>query len=93
MDTNLLLIVVAVYIVLNLIAFGMFVWDKKKAKNAEWRTPEKTLLTAALFGPFGALAGMKLAHHKTRKLKFKLVYVFVVLHIAILAYLAYRIFC
>ena len=30
---------------------------------------------------------MQLTHHKTRKLKFKLVYVFLVLHIAVIAYL------
>lgn len=32
---------------------------------------------------------MKYARHKTRKLKFKLVYVFLVLHIVVLAYLFY----
>lgn len=78
-----------VYIVLNVISFGMYVWDKHKAKNDQWRTPEKTLLVAALIAPWGATAGMKLARHKTRKLKFKLVYVFLVLHIVILAYLVY----
>ena len=78
-----------VYIVLNVIALAMYVWDKHKAKNDEWRTKESTLLIAALIGPWGAVAGMQLARHKTRKLKFKLVYVFLVLHIIILAYLVY----
>ena len=32
---------------------------------------------------------MKIARHKTLKLKFKLVYVFLVLHIIVLAYLVY----
>ena len=32
---------------------------------------------------------MKLARHKTLKLKFKLVYVFLILHVAIIAYLVY----
>lgn len=76
-----------VYIVINLIVFGMYVWDKHKAKSDKWRTKESTLIIGALFGPWGSFAGMQLAHHKTRKLKFKLVYVFLVLHIAVIAYL------
>lgn len=76
-----------VYIIINLIVFGMYIWDKHKAKSDKWRTKESTLIIGALFGPWGAFAGMQLAHHKTRKLKFKLVYVFLVLHIAVIAYL------
>lgn len=83
------LIILAVYVVLNIIAFAMFVWDKHKAKEGEWRTKESTLLIAALFGPWGATAGMLAVRHKTRKLKFKLVYVFLVLHILAIAYLVY----
>ncbi len=79
-------LILLIYVVLNLISFGAFVWDKHKAKKGEWRTPEKTLLIAAFFGPFGAVAGMQLARHKTRKLKFKLVYVFLVLHIILIAW-------
>lgn len=86
MDAILFLIV---YVILNVIAFAMYVWDKHKAKNDQWRTKESTLLIAALIGPWGAVAGMKYARHKTRKLKFKLVYVFLVLHIVVLAYLFY----
>ena len=73
----------------DFIAFAMYVWDKHKAKTDQWRTKESTLLIAALLGPWGAVAGMKFARHKTQKLKFKLVYVFLVLHIIILAYLVY----
>ncbi len=76
-----------VYLVLNAVALLMYVRDKHKAREGEWRTKESTLLLAALIGPFGALAGMKLARHKTRKLKFKLVYLFLVLHILAIAYL------
>lgn len=86
MDATLFLIV---YVILNVIAFAMYVWDKHKAKNDQWRTKESTLLIAALIGPWGAVAGMKYARHKTRKLKFKLVYVILVLHIVVLAYLFY----
>ena len=40
-----------VYIVINLIVFGMYVWDKHKAKSDKWRTKESTLIIGALFGP------------------------------------------
>ncbi len=83
------LVALGVYIVLNIIAFAMYCWDKHKAKNDQWRTKESTLLIGALFGPFGALAGMLYARHKTQKLKFKLVYVFLVLHIILIGYLVY----
>ncbi|MBR2394185.1 MAG: DUF1294 domain-containing protein [Candidatus Methanomethylophilaceae archaeon] len=86
---NVTLIALGVYVLLNLLSFGMFVWDKHKAKNDQWRTPESTLILSALLGPFGATAGMKLARHKTQKLKFKLVYIFLVIHVIIIVYLGY----
>ena len=82
-------IVLLVYIVLNIIAFLAFVWDKHKAKEDMWRTKESTLIALAFFGPFGATAGMLAVRHKTQKLKFKLVYLFLVLHVIAIAYLAY----
>lgn len=88
MDQNLILAVFAIYVVINAIVFAMYAWDKHKAKTDKWRTKESTLLLGALFGPWGAAIGMKVAHHKTQKTKFKLVYVFLVLHIILIAYLA-----
>ena len=58
MDTTILIAIIAVYLVLNVIAFLAFVWDKHKAKNDMWRTRESTLILLALFGPFGATIGM-----------------------------------
>ena len=80
-------LLLAVYVALNLFAFMMFLWDKRKAQKDEWRTKESTLLLCALFGPFGATLGMQVARHKTRKLKFKLVYLFLLVHIAVIAYM------
>lgn len=49
----------------------MYGLDKWKAKSGAWRIPERTLLLTALAGgSVGALAGMLLFHHKTRKPKF-----------------------
>ncbi len=82
------LIAIVVYVLLNAFAFMMYLWDKHKAKNDQWRTKESTLLVCALLGPFGAVAGMQFARHKTQKLKFKLVYVFLVVHIIAIVFLA-----
>lgn len=42
-----------------------------KARRGAWRIPESTLIGVAfLGGSFGAWAGMRYFHHKTRKKKF-----------------------
>lgn len=87
MDTTILIAIIAVYLVLNVIAFLAFVWDKHKAMNDMWRTRESTLILLALFGPFGATIGMLTVRHKTQKIKFKLVYLFLIIHIIVIAYL------
>jgi len=70
----------ALYAVLNSIAFLLFAHDKRRAKNNAWRTPENRLLLIAAFGPFGAYGAMLIFRHKTRKLKFYLVPVFLIIH-------------
>ncbi|MDO9324060.1 MAG: DUF1294 domain-containing protein [Methanoregula sp.] len=77
----------AFYAVLNIIAFFVFAHDKRKAKNNTWRTPENLLLLVAAFGPFGAYGAMLIFRHKTRKLKFYLVPVFIIIHILAIIYL------
>lgn len=47
MSMNALLFLI-VYVVLNVIAFAMYVWDKHKAKTDQWRTKESTLLIAEI---------------------------------------------
>lgn len=83
--------VLIVYLVLNLIAFALFGIDKRRAIKDHWRISEATLLIAAFFGAIGALAGMELFRHKTKKLKFKLVYVFFVLHVLLWVYILTKI--
>ncbi len=65
-------------------AFSLYALDKSAARKKTWRTPENLLLCSALIGPFGACAAMQVVRHKTRKLKFFLVPVFALLHIAII---------
>ena len=68
---KILLIVVVVVVAMNLVTFVVYGIDKTKAQQGAWRIPENTLIClAALFGSIGALAGMFMFHHKTRKSKF-----------------------
>lgn len=72
------------YLAVNLIVFVMYGVDKYKATHKMWRIPEATLLTAAVFAVFGALAGMKFFRHKTKKPKFYItVPVILVLELAV----------
>lgn len=58
--------------IINLLAFIVMGIDKAKAKADRWRIPEATLMgLAVLGGSIGAIAGMYLFRHKTRKPKFK----------------------
>ena len=75
------------YVFLNIIVFLLFAHDKRKAKSNSWRTPESLLLLVAATGPFGAYGAMFIFRHKTRKLKFYLVPVFLVIHSAVIVYL------
>lgn len=55
----------------NIITFIMFGADKARAVKDKWRISEAALiLTALLGGSIGALAGMRIFHHKTKHRKF-----------------------
>ena len=58
---------------LNLLAFGLYGLDKRRARSGRQRIRERTLLlAAALGGSAGAWLGMRLWHHKTLHLRFRL---------------------
>jgi uncharacterized membrane protein YsdA (DUF1294 family) len=61
------LVLLGVYGLVNLVVFGMYAADKAKAKKGAWRTPEVKLMTAGAIGIIGALLGMVVCHHKTKK--------------------------
>ncbi|MDK2890142.1 MAG: hypothetical protein PWR21_774 [Methanoculleus sp.] len=85
MDTLLPGAALAIYALVNAVSFIAYYRDKKFAKRSAKRTPEKTLLVLALFGPFGAFAAMRAFRHKTQKAKFRLVPVFLCLHLVLAA--------
>lgn len=58
-------------LIINIIAFLAMLIDKKKAEKDRWRIKESTLLTLALIGgSIGAIVGMYMFHHKTKKPRF-----------------------
>ena len=85
------LAVIAVYLLVNAVAFLVYYHDKRSARRSAWRTPEKTLLGIAFFGPLGAYAAMRLFRHKTQKPVFRLVPLFLCLHLVLAAALVWPI--
>jgi len=73
-------------IISNSISFTIFGVDKLQSKKGGWRVPESRLLLIAFFGPFGAYIGMLLFRHKTRKIKFFLVPIFLLTQISLITY-------
>ena len=60
------------FVAVNLVTLLVYDWDKFCAKKHRWRVPEVTLLALAVVGgSIGAMAAMRLFHHKTLHLKFK----------------------
>ncbi len=60
-------IILVYFLVMSLIGFAIMGIDKKRAKNDEWRIPEKTLfLIALLGGGIGTTVGMYAFRHKTK---------------------------
>lgn len=75
----------------NLRAFALMGADKRRARKGKSRIPEKRLfLFAALGGALGALAGMRLFHHKTLHRSFALgMPALLVLNLAAYGFLGY----
>lgn len=76
-------------IIINILSFILFGIDKYKAIHKKNRIPEIVLLFISLLGgSLGGLIGMILFHHKTKKIKFKiLIPLFLIINILIILYL------
>ena len=79
-------------VLVNIVAFILYGYDKSCAKKKARRIPEKTLLFWAwIGGSIGAFLGMKIFHHKTLKPKFAVtVPILVVLEIIICIFCLYQ---
>ncbi len=72
--------VVAYLVSINVLALVLYGYDKRQAVVGRTRIPELVLHTAALCGGSpGALLGQGLFRHKTRKSRFQLVFVAIIL--------------
>jgi uncharacterized membrane protein YsdA (DUF1294 family) len=76
----------------SLLAFLLFAWDKRQARQGRWRVPESRLhLLEALGGWPGSLLAASLFHHKTQKRSYRLVtFAIVALHVALAVWLLTR---
>ena len=76
-------------LLINIITFVLYAIDKMNAKTDSWRISERMLLLFAVAGgSAGALLGMYICRHKTRKPKFKIgVPVILVLQVLVVMYI------
>ncbi|MCI5656730.1 MAG: DUF1294 domain-containing protein [Candidatus Pseudoruminococcus sp.] len=66
-------ILIAYFVIINILAVYATIHDKKSAIKHKWRVPESTLLIlAAISGCVVMYITMRIIHHKTKKLKFML---------------------
>ncbi len=86
MPAEITLLHLVLYSILNIFAFFTFTDDKAKSAKSQWRTSEKRLLIYAMIGPFGAATAMHLFRHKTQKVRFRLVYIFLLIHSLLIGY-------
>ncbi len=88
---NALTITASFVVIMSVVTFTAYGWDKYKARKGKWRTPEATLLWLAfLGGALGALLGMLTFRHKTKHKKFQiLVPLFLILQAALAVYLLF----
>jgi uncharacterized membrane protein YsdA (DUF1294 family) len=87
MAVSFLFFPVIIYAGLNILAFAGFTHDKLKSKINRGRNAENTLLLLAALGPIGAMTAMVGFRHKTHRVKFVLVPVFVILHLLLVVWL------
>lgn len=63
--------VLAAYLMLGAVSFGVYGFDKRAARRGDWRVPESTLHGIDLIGGIaGGLLGQAAFRHKTRKESF-----------------------
>jgi uncharacterized membrane protein YsdA (DUF1294 family) len=78
--------ILVLMVIVNAVSLLFFGVDKLRSMRGGWRIPESRLLLAGFFGPFGAYAGMLLFRHKTRKTRFLLVPVFLLIQSSLIVY-------
>ena len=71
LDLNLQNMIIIIFLIYNFVVFFIYGFDKMIAGTKMCRISEKRLLILTLLGgSLGALMGMHIFHHKTRKTSF-----------------------
>ena len=86
------LMILAIDVVLmSLLALAFYALDKRQAKRAGWRVPEKRLHLLSLLGGWpGAMVGQRLLRHKSIKTRFRVVFwLTVLLHVGVVMGITY----
>lgn len=73
-------------LIINIISYALYAYDKKCAINSMWRVSENTLLIVGIIGgSLGAFIAMYLLRHKTQHIKFQLtIPILLLVHIILL---------
>ena len=91
MEKTLLILILALLLITNLIAYILMAYDKSCAKKGKRRIPEKTLFAATgCFGGLGGVLGMFLCRHKTKHWYFRLFFPLMLLAQIALLFLGWR---
>ena len=73
---NLAIAIVIYVAAMNIAAYFLMYLDKQKAKNQQWRIPERTFFSLSMLGGFiGVHLGMQHFRHKTQHFRFKFIVV------------------
>jgi uncharacterized membrane protein YsdA (DUF1294 family) len=74
-----------IYPAMSMLTFVLYANDKSRARNGQWRVPEKTLHLCELTGGWlGAFVAQRRLHHKSSKGSYQVVFwVIVTAHIVI----------
>lgn len=80
-----------VVVVMSVVCFIAYGWDKRRARNGGRRVSERTLYLMALLGGWpGALVGQRQFRHKTQKVIFRIVlWMIVLLHLGVVGAVSY----
>ena len=91
-ELNLLHIVLIYLVIINVVTFFMYAFDKWKAKKSKMCIRETALLgLAVLGGSIGAWLGLKVWHHKTLHKKFRYgVPAIIIIQLSLIGYLLYK---
>lgn len=74
-STNITPYILGLYLVLSLVTFIIYAFDKSAAKRGAWRTKETTLHLLSLAGGWpGALIAQQVLRHKSQKQPFRLIF-------------------